>query len=291
MIQVVLRTTKVCLLLIITLFFSGCRVEVESPNLFNSIAGSGKVVTQERAVTANFNKIQSSSSFKVEVEQAPHYEIVVKADDNLLPYIVTEVEQNTLKIRFDNVSVRNIKEIKVYVKTPHINSLYASSSSEIEVKKSITSDYLDLKTSSTGEIKVNEISTNSLLIEASSASEIRINNIYALDFKAQASSTAEIEIDYVESDKIKLVASSSSDIEIKGKTLELELNTNSTAEINAKELLANNITATASSSSTIQAHPIVSLKAKASSTADIYYYNEPNTIEKSTSSSGSIKKR
>lgn len=291
MIQVVLRTIKFCLLLIITLFFSSCRIEVEGPNLFNSISGSGKVVTQERAITEDFSKIQSSSIFKVEVEQAPHFEVIVKADDNLLPYILTHVEQNTLKIHFDKVSVKNVKEVKVYVKTPNITALHASSSSEIKVNKTISTDNLKLKASSTAEIKINEIDATSLLIEASSSSEVKIDKVYVFDLKAQTSSTAEIEIDYAESDKIKLNASSSSDIEIKGKALELEVNTTSTAKINTKELLVNNVIATASSSSTIQTYPIISLKAKASSTGSIYYYNEPKIIEKSTSSAGSIKKR
>lgn len=290
MIQLVLRITKFCLVLILSLLFGSC-VKTFEINGFNSISGNGNVITEQREVTKKFDKIQTSSIFKVEVEQAPEYEIVVKADDNLLPYILTEIEQNTLKIRFDNVSVRNVKEIKVYVKTPKISELKASSSSEIEARNTITSDNLVLKASSTAEIKLGEINSKSVIMEASSSSDIKIKRIYTLDLKAQTSSTAEIEMDYVESDKIKLSASSSSDIEIKGKALDLDINTTSTAEVDAKELLANNITVSASSSSTVKIHPIVLLKAKASSAADIYYYNEPKTIEKKVSSSGSVKKK
>ncbi len=61
--------------------------------------------------------------------------------------------------------------------------------------------------------------------------------------------------------------------------------------IKTKELLVNNVVADASSSSTIKVNPIVSLKAKASSTGDIYYYNNPKNIEKKASSAGTIKLR
>ena len=61
----------------------------------------------------------------------------MEADDNIMPYIVTEVEGNTLKVYFDNISVRNLKQAKVYVKMPEISELVASSSSEIEAKKPV----------------------------------------------------------------------------------------------------------------------------------------------------------
>ena len=291
MIQLVIRLSKFCFLLIITLFFSGCKFEVEGPNLFNHVAGSGKVISEPREVVKNFDKIQVSSSIDVELEQAPNFEVVVRADDNIISYIVTEFSGNTLKIYYDNVSVKNIKEAKVYVKMPNISALRASSSSEIEAKGIIKSDDLILKTSSTGEITLFEVHSTSLTMEASSSSDIKIERVYTIDFNAQASSTAEIDIEYIESDKIKLSASSSSDIELKGKALDLEATTSSTGKIDAKELLVNNIIAASSSSSTIDVYPITSLKAKASSASDIYYYNEPQSIEKNTSSSGSVKRK
>lgn len=291
MIQLVLRITKFCLLLIIALFFSGCKFEVEGPNLFNSVSGSGKVISEPREVVKNFTRIQVASSLEVELEQAPNFEIVVQADDNIIPYIVTEFSGSTLKIYYDNISVKNIKEAKVYVKMPEISELRATSSSEIEAKGTIKSDDLILKTSSTGEIMLFEVHSNSITMEASSSSDIKIERVYTIDFNAQASSTAEIDIEYIESDKIKLSASSSSEIELKGKALDLTATSSSTGKIDAKELLVNNIIATSTTSSTIDIHPIVSLKAKASSSADIYYYNEPQIIEKNASSSGSVRKK
>ena len=290
MIQLVLRITKFCLTLLLALFLGSCKFEVEAP-FFNSVYGSGNVITENRDAPKNFNKIEVSSILKVELEQAPDFEIIVEADDNLIPYIVTEIEGSTLKVRFDKISVSHIREAKVYVKMPEISGLKASSSSEIVAKNPIQSDNLTLKTSSTADIKLSEVTAKSVVAEASSSSDIKIGRAYAENFKAQSSSTAEIDIEYIESDIIGLNASSSSDIKLKGKSLDLSVKTSSTATVDAKELLANNITVSSSSSSKALVYPIVSLNAKASSTADIYYYNEPKTIDKNTSSSGSVKRK
>src|SRR5690606_6445715 len=103
MIQLVLRVTKFCLALLLTLFLGSCNFNIQGPDFFDSVSGSGNVIIEKREVQKNFDKIRVSSLLKVELEQAPNYEIIVEADDNIIPYITTEVEGNTLKVYFDNV--------------------------------------------------------------------------------------------------------------------------------------------------------------------------------------------
>ena len=61
------------------------------------------------------------------------------------------------------------------------------------------------------------------------------------------------------------------------------------SEINATKLLANEITADVSSGASINIHPIVSLTGQASSGGEIRYHIQPKTIQKKTSSGGSIR--
>lgn len=286
--QLILRYSKLFIALLTALTASSC-VKYEIGNSFKSVSGSKNVITEKRNVSGNFDKIHVATLLDVEIEQGPNYEISVEADDNLHEYIVTEISGGTLKIYFDNVSIRNYKEAKVYVTLPEISELKASSSSEIEANGIIVSDNLTLKTSSTADISLSKVRAKSIDIEANSSSEIKVKEIYATTLRAKTSSTADFEA-YVEADIINLEASSSSDMELKGKALELNAHTSSTATINAKELFVNNVIATSSSSSTIKTYPIISLKAKASSTASVYYYNDPQSIEKETSSAGSVKK-
>src|SRR5690606_25260671 len=104
MLQLVLRYSKFFLALLTALLAASC-VKYEIGSNFKPISGSKNVITEKREVMGNFDKIQVSSTLEVELEQAPHYEISVQADDNLLEYIVTEVSGSTLNIYFDNVSV------------------------------------------------------------------------------------------------------------------------------------------------------------------------------------------
>ena len=63
----------------------------------NSIQGSGVVKTESRTVPA-FSKIELAGSPDVEVVVGPAVSVTVTADDNVLPFIDTEVKGETLKI-------------------------------------------------------------------------------------------------------------------------------------------------------------------------------------------------
>jgi hypothetical protein len=80
----------------------------------------------------------------------------------------------------------------------------------------------------------------------------------------------------IESDYIECKASSGSSITIKGMALNMRL-PSSGSDIDAKDLLANKVNAAGSSGATISVHPIVSLKAKASSGSNIDYNTPPKS--------------
>ena len=75
---------------------------------FNAIAqkagikGSGYILTQERK-TDLFHSIEVSDHISVYIVQGTFGSITVEADNNLFPYIKTEVKNNLLKYTFPTV--------------------------------------------------------------------------------------------------------------------------------------------------------------------------------------------
>jgi hypothetical protein len=125
-------------------------------------------------------------------------------------------------------------------------------------------------------------------LRASSASSITsINTLKAENISLRSSSAANINVK-IKADNITSKSSSGSTISMEGLALSLETIASSGSTINANELLANEVSAKSSSGSSIHVHPIVSLKAKASSGSSIEYNNMPQSIEKKSSSGGSI---
>ena len=127
-------------------------------------------------------------------------------------------------------------------------------------------------------------------LEASSASTINCNStLKGSQLFVKTSSAATINLNRIEIDNIICNSSSAGEIKLKGLALKLETKASSGSSIKCFRLLANDVIADASSGATIQVHPVLSLKAEASSGASIDYDAVPKTISQKSSSGGSIK--
>jgi hypothetical protein len=244
MIKFIVYITKTIVALITALLFASCNYTID---IGDAVKGSGNVTTVNRPVSGDFTNIEVSKGIDVEITQSDAKSIEVKADDNIIEYITTDIVDGTLKIAMEK-SVKNTKSKKVFVTLPTIESLRTSSGASLESK--------------------NTLIVRSLETKASSGSEIKLT---------------------VEAERITCETSSGSGIDVKGKALKLEAESSSGSDIEAGELLTNDVTAKSSSGSSIDVHPILSLDAKASSGSDIKFHNTPKTLNKVTSSGGSVR--
>ena len=125
MIKIITWITKIIVLVITALFFSGCHFD------YNSKKGSGNITTENRTVTEKFTGLDVSSAIELTIEQSDKTEIIVEADDNLQSSIITEVKNGMLVISSEPyLNIRNGTR-KVKVKLPTIENLEASSASSI----------------------------------------------------------------------------------------------------------------------------------------------------------------
>lgn len=125
-------------------------------------------------------------------------------------------------------------------------------------------------------------------IEASSAASVSNKGVLqGDDINLESSSAATININ-LEFDTITCDSGSGSSIRVEGKALKIRTSASSGSTISAEKLMVNDVQAEVSSGAHTSVHPIVSLKAEASSGGSINYDITPKTIEKTSNSGGSI---
>lgn len=143
-----MKTTKIQILtalFVLLLGTSSCLDE-----LF--IEGNGISRTETRDAEG-FNQISSSGDFMVTVMPGNFYSVEITAESNLLPYISTNVDGRTLKIRTTGIhSLRQNEPIEIFITTPVLNGLALSGSGLIETGSFLSSDF-DLSVSGSGDIK------------------------------------------------------------------------------------------------------------------------------------------
>jgi hypothetical protein len=122
------------------------------------VRGNGNLVTANRNET-NFNGVKSAGAFDLYITQGDVYEVKIEAEENLMKYIITEVDNGVLKVKVRNrVNLRPKRDMKVYVKAPSYKVLAIAGSGNIVSESPVKlSDRIELSIAGSGDIKVGEL--------------------------------------------------------------------------------------------------------------------------------------
>ena len=115
--------------LTITLLLTACGTTVNSN--VETIRGSGNVITLERVV-GNFTSIQVNMGADLVLTQGNGEALTLEADDNLMEYIQTDVQNGRLVITTpNNTSITTTQTVRVYVTFDSLREVEIFGSSNI----------------------------------------------------------------------------------------------------------------------------------------------------------------
>ena len=112
------------LFLFIAIPFVACDdMTVSTGDGSNKVKGNGILTTEEREIVP-FNQIVLEGVFNVYLIQKEKESIRVEADENILPFIITEVENNILTVKLkDDSKITKMKKTNVYITLADINKI------------------------------------------------------------------------------------------------------------------------------------------------------------------------
>ena len=136
----------------------------------NKIKPSKKITTEERAI-GTYEKISVYDAFDVSVTYgSATSKIIVEANDNLMKYIITELDGDYLVIKLDSkISVKSSATLKINITVPKLTEIKASGASSVEFLSELSTSNLNLNLSGASALKgdVNLTSCNFNLSGAS----------------------------------------------------------------------------------------------------------------------------
>lgn len=138
------------------------------------ISGNGNVQKETRN-PGIFTKVHSSGSADIEITSGSNCAVIVEDDENLLPYLETNVENGTLNIHYRNgVSVSN-DHAKIYVTAPTLSEVSTSGTSNIMISGLLkNSDKISFNTSGTGNIE-GEVNAPAISVTISGVGSIKLS--------------------------------------------------------------------------------------------------------------------
>ena len=142
-----MKTLLITLVVIIIIIFF-----IKNNLTKNNIQGSGNIISESRELN-NFTSIILLGSIDVNIKTSESNNCVVVADDNLIPYIKTEVVNNKLNISL-NESYSSEEKLVVNINTPNYDEVSLSGSGNINILD-FKNNNLSLNISGSGNITGN----------------------------------------------------------------------------------------------------------------------------------------
>lgn len=131
---------------------------------FNVITGSGHIVSEDRQVSG-FTAVTLAASGDLTLTQGEAEALTIEADDNLLPYLKSDVQGSTLTIRFDREDFDQIyrpsQPIQYHLTVKDLSALTISGSVNV-TSADLTADQLEVTVSGSGDLKIDHLQANSL---------------------------------------------------------------------------------------------------------------------------------
>jgi hypothetical protein len=120
----------------------------------SKIHPSGKQISENRN-TDSYDAIAVSGSLDVHLVAGKEGKITILGDENLIPYIVTEVKNNKLEIYFkDSFSYYTNSPLIVSVPVEEISIVVATGSGDIASKTTLNTPSFEVKLSGSGDINL-----------------------------------------------------------------------------------------------------------------------------------------
>jgi len=237
----------------------------------DSKEGNGVAARDQRAI-ANLAALSVSGSLPVEVRVGPAPSLVVEADSNLLPLIVTETRGDTLHI-YSEKSLRSKTPLRIVYATPRLAEVHASGATRVDVQ-GLAGAPLDVRKSGSSEVRLSG-KVGSLNARSSGSGLLDASRLQADAIDATLSGSSRARLGEVKGDHARMDLSGSSSLEAAGAVRSLSARVSGSANVDLADLRTQDADLGASGSGGIRATVKQSLFARTSGSGGIRVYGHP----------------
>jgi hypothetical protein len=173
---------------------------------------------------SDFNAVELQGIGNLTIQQTGSESLTIEAEDNIIPYLKSEVENNRLTLYTENgVNIRTTKPINYKVTVKDLSDLKLTGSGTINVENINTND-LKITTSGSGNVSAST-DTNSLEVVLSGSGDANMNGKTdsqnatisgSSRYQAENLQSKEAKIDISESGSATLKVSDALDVRIAG---------------------------------------------------------------------------
>jgi Putative auto-transporter adhesin, head GIN domain len=192
------------LLVCLALLLQACSIDIGG----NSVRGSGNVVTEDRPVSG-VKRVTLANQGDLKIQVGAAESLVIEAEENLLPYIETNVRGGQLEIRTQNgTDLQNTRPIRYTLTVTELDGVTITSSGGISASDMRASSF-SILVSSSGKLDIASLYADKLDVEITSSGNVAIKTGEVPQIDIRISSSGDLDVQHVAAQKVSVVLSSS----------------------------------------------------------------------------------
>lgn len=205
-----MKRTLLPLTAFVTLLLSACGL--------NIVAGSGKVIGEDRAVSG-YTKVVFSAPGELTISQGDSEALRIEAEDNLLPYLHTTVENGVLRISVEPMmtTLQPTRPIRYTLSVKSLDSLTLTGSGDIRAEK-LESERFALTLTGSGDISLGELAAqNSVLANLTGSGSLNVDSLSAASLTLTLSGSGDVDFTDLQTGTLTTVINGSGTFTAAGK--------------------------------------------------------------------------
>lgn len=160
-----------------------------------SLIGNGVRKKIDRSLSP-FDKIEVTGSSILIFEQGKDFVLTIEADENLLPYIRTEVRSQELILGFKPGNYSHKNPILYTLKAPTLKSVVLAGCTQMILKTPLTEKRLEIHLSGTSSVEMPKVDIKHLFLKGTGHSSLVITHATLKEFDIKLSGISNLSIDH-----------------------------------------------------------------------------------------------
>ncbi len=278
-------------ILVVTMMLNAITAQASEGIFSKRIRGNGNKIIETRQSAMQFTEVSVSTCIHLVISDRRDGDILVRTDENIMPYVHMEVHNGVFRASLKNTSARDMENVRIDIEMPYngkIREINAAAASSVTVVPTLEADEMELSATGASFIVANvraksvdvdltgassarlTVETSELDITASGASKTRLESATCNSCDLEATGASQIN-GKLFANTCDIEASGASKISLSGSTLRADIEISGASKCSATEFIIDTCEVEASGASAAYVHCTNALTAEATGSSKIGY--------------------
>ena len=245
------------------------------------IEGSGKIVTEEREISG-VTKVDLQTVGNLTIELGDEESLTISADDNIMPYITSDVFNHTLEIGMKpNLSLNPSNSIEYKLVVKDLSSITLSGFGNITADDLLSED-IEIKLSGSGNLTLGTLRSENALLRVSGFGDINVDKMVVDQPTLEITGSGDIAVEDLQAFDLNLKIEGFGNAELTGKADDQEIQILGSGNYRGRDVESNNavVKITGFGGATVWCKDTLDVTITGS--GDLEYYGSPKVTQTMT---------